>query len=108
MAYSIDFRRKVLEIKERDSLSIEETAHRFGISESSVFRWSKRLEPCRTRNKEATKINMAALALDVEDKPDSCQQERADRFGCSQRGICEALKRLKITRKKNVLPSESR
>ncbi len=58
-AYSIDFRWKVLEIKDRDSLSFEETALRFGISESSVFRWSKRLEPCRTRNKLATKINIA-------------------------------------------------
>ena len=108
MAYSIDFRRKVFEIKERDSLSIGETAHRFGISESSVFRRSKRLEPCRTRNKPATKIDMSALSLDVEHHPDACQQERAERFGCSQRGICEALKRLKITRKNTVLPSEGR
>ncbi len=108
MAYSIDFRRKVLEIKERDGLSSEKTALRFGISESSVFRWSKRLEPCRTRNKPATKIDMAELARDAEKYPDAFQHERAQRSGCSQRGICEALKRLKITRKKNVLPSESR
>jgi transposase len=78
MAYSIDFRRKVLEIKERDGLSSEEAALRFGISESSVFRWSKRLEPCRTRNKPATKINMAELALDVEQEPDAFQHERSD------------------------------
>ncbi len=52
MAYSIDFRWKVLEIKDQDSLSFEETALRFGISESSVFRWSKRLELCRTRDAE--------------------------------------------------------
>jgi transposase len=108
MAYSIDFRRKVLEIKERDGLSLEEAALRFSISESSVFRWSKRLEPCRTRNKPATKIDMDALAHDVEQNPDAFQHERAELFGCSQRGICEALKRLKITRKKNILPSESR
>jgi transposase len=108
MACSIDFRRKVLEIKERDSLSFEETAFRFGISESSVFRRSKRPEPCLTRNKPATKIDMSRLALDAEQRPDAFQHERAERFGCSQRGICEALKRLKITGKKNVLPSESR
>lgn len=108
MAYSIDFRRKVLAIKERDGLSFEKTALRFGISESSVFRWSKRLEPCRTRNKPATKINMTELACDAEKYPDAFQHERAERFGCSQRGIGEALKRLKITRKKNVLSSESR
>jgi transposase len=108
MAYSIDFRRKVLEIKEREGLSFEKTALRFGISESSVFRWSKHLEPCLTRNKPATKIDMERLAQDVKQEPDAYQRERAERFGCSQRGIGEALKRLKITRKKNILPSESR
>ncbi|CAK8724260.1 Transposase Synechocystis PCC 6803 domain-containing protein [Candidatus Electronema aureum] len=100
MAYSIDFRRKVLEIKEHDGLGLEETAHRFGMSESSVRRWLKCLEPCQTRNKPATKIDMERLTRDVEQYPDAYQYERAERFGCSQRGICEALKRLKIRRKK--------
>lgn len=108
MACSIDFRRKVPEIKGRDGLSFEEAALRFGISESSVFRRSKRLEPCRTRNKPATKINMAELARDVGQEPDAFQHERAERFGCGRRGISAALKRLKITRKKNILSSESR
>lgn len=87
MAYSIDFRRKVLEIKERDGLSFEEAALRFGISKSSVSRWAKRLEPCRTRNKVATKINPDHLIRDVEQHPDAYQHERAERLGCSQRGI---------------------
>ena len=38
MAYSVDFRRKVLEIKERESLSFEEAAVRFGVGQASVFR----------------------------------------------------------------------
>ena len=92
MAYSIDFRRKVLEIKERDGLSLEEAALRFSISESSVFRWLKRLEPYLTRNKTATKIDMEALAHDVEQEPDAFQHERAERFGCNQRGICEVVR----------------
>ena len=101
MAYSIDFRRKVLEIKDQDGLSLEETALRFGVSKSSVSRWAKRLEPCLTRNKSATKITPDRLIRDVEQHPDAYQHERAERFGCcSQRGICEALKRLKISRKK--------
>ncbi len=99
MAYSVNFRRKVLASKERDNLSFEETALRFGISKSSLSRWSKRLEPCLTRNKPATKIDMVRLARDVEQYPDAYQHERAERFGCSQRGICEALKRLKISQK---------
>jgi transposase len=87
--------------------SSEETALRFGISTSSVSRWAKRLEPCRTRNKPATKIDPDHLIRDVEQHPDAYQHERAERFGCSQLGICEALKRLKISRKKNFFPSES-
>jgi transposase len=60
----------------------------------------KRLEPCRFRNKPATKIDMEFLVRDVELYPDAYQHERAERFGCSQRGIGYALKRLKISRKK--------
>jgi len=71
MGYSIDFRRKVLEIKKRDGLRLGETAQRFGISESSVFRWTKRLEPCHFRNKPATKIDMQLLVRDVELYPDA-------------------------------------
>ncbi len=107
MAYSIDFRRKVLEIKARECLSFEKTVHRFGVSKSSMSRWAKRLEPCGTRNKSATKIAPDQLIRGVEQHPDAYQHERAERFGRSQRGICEALKRLKISRKKNFFPSES-
>ena len=96
-----------MEIKAKDDLSFEETALRFGVSKSSVSRWAKRLEPCRTRNKPATKIDLDQLIRDVEQHPDAYQHECAERFGCSQRGICEALKRLKISRKKNFFPSES-
>lgn len=108
MAYSVDFRRKVLEIKEREGLSLEETAVRFGVGPASVFRWSKRLFSCRKRDKPAVRIDMAALARDVEEQPDAYQNERAERLGCSQRGISDALKRLRISRKKNFSASESR
>ncbi|XOF35063.1 MAG: IS630 transposase-related protein [Candidatus Electrothrix sp. YB6] len=103
MTYSIDFRRKILEVKERDGLSFEKTAARFGVGKSSVSRWTKRVEPCRSRNKPATNIDMELLARDVELYPDAYQYER---FGCSQRGIGKALKRLKISRKKNSFASE--
>lgn len=107
MTYSIDFRRKVLSIKEQENLSDEETALRFGIGIASLTRWKARLEPQQTRNKSATKINMDALAKDVEMYPDAYQYERAERLGVSQRGICQALKRLKISYKKNAGASQS-
>jgi len=48
-----------------------------------------------------------ALKKEVEDHPDDYQYERAARFNVSQRGIGEALKRLKISLKKNLSPSQS-
>jgi len=45
MTYSIDFRQKVLLIKEQEKLTVAETAVRFGIGVASITRWDKRLEP---------------------------------------------------------------
>ena len=49
---------------------------------------------------------MEALKKDIEDYPDSFQYERAERFGVSASGIQHALKRLKVTYKKNPHTSE--
>ena len=106
MTYPIEFRRKVLETQEKENLSIEQVALRFHVSKSSVARWITRLEPCEHRNKPAVKIDMERLAQDVARYPDAYQHERARRFGCSQRGIGLALKRLRKNRKKNLLLSE--
>ena len=81
MTYSIDFRKKVLALKEQDNLSFEEVASGFGIGrKNTVFRWTKQLEPCKTRNKPATKIDLDALVCDVGLYPDA-YQERAQRLG---------------------------
>ena len=108
MTYSLDFRKKVLAVKEREKLSFEDVALRFGIgSKNTVFRWSKKLEPCQTRNKPATKIDMEALARDVALYPDAYQYERAQRLGVSESCVQAALKRLEISHKKNAGASQS-
>jgi len=61
MTYSIDFRQKVLWIKEQENLTGTETAVRFGIGVASITRWNKQVEPQRTRTKAATKLDMEAL-----------------------------------------------
>ena len=43
--YQTDFRKKVLEVKSKFNLTIDEVAKRFDISRRSVIRWSKRIEP---------------------------------------------------------------
>lgn len=48
---------------------------------------------------------MEALGKDVKDNPDNFQYERAKKFGVSQSAIYYALKRLKISYKKNSFPS---
>ena len=108
MTYSTDFRRKVIGIKEQENLTTEEAAKRFGIGTANFSRWNKNLEPKRTRNKPAAKIDMEALRRDVESYPDAYHHERASRFGVSEGGIRKALKRLGISYKKNTEASQSR
>ena len=99
--YPLEFRRHVFSIKERQNLSIREVAKLFNLSRDTVFRWTKKLEPCLTRCKPTTKIDMEVLSRDVEKYPDSFQHERARRLNVSPSGIAWALKRLGVTYKKN-------
>ena len=50
MTYSVDFRNKVLKIREQENLSIREVAKRFAIGFSSVTRWIKEPNPKQKRN----------------------------------------------------------
>ena len=102
MTYSLDFRKKVLKIRAEEGLSIEAISLRFGVGKASVMRWLVSLEPKKTRNKPATKINMELLRKNVLNYPDDFQYERAQRFGVSASGIALALLRLKISYKKNM------
>lgn len=101
MAYSLDFRKRVMKIKEEKDFTFEKTSEHFGVSVRTLFNWAGRIEPKMTRDRPATKINMEKLALDVKTRPDDFQYERAERFGVSQWGIGLALRRMGITYKKN-------
>ena len=102
MTYSLEFRKKVMAIKEKEKLTYDEAAKRFQIGKTTLVRWHKKLEPQLTRNKPATKINMEALKQDLIEYPDAYQYERANRLGGSQKGIFEALKRVGVTYKKTL------
>ncbi len=104
--YSLDCCQRVLAYKQKHRLTFEQTAKHFEISLSSLFRWVKKIEPCSTRNKPATKVDMAKLAIDVENFPDAYQRERAARLGVSKSAIYYALKRLNITLKKSAKTSK--
>ena len=69
MTYSIDFRKKVLQIRKEKGLSILETGELFKISPTSIVNWSKNILPKTGRKKLATKIDMQALANDIKKNP---------------------------------------
>ena len=108
MTYSIDFRRKVLSVRDAEKLTISGVANRFNVGIASVVRWINKLEPEKTRNKPATKINMEALINDIFNYPDAYQYERATRLCVSKQCIGYALKRLGVTYKKNSISPKSR
>ena len=106
MTYSIDFRKKILEVKEKENLSFTQLSKRFCVGRNTIFTWTKSLEPKTSRNKPATKINMEKLKEDIENHSDAYQYERAKRLGVSASGIGYALKRLGVTYKKNFISPE--
>ena len=55
-----------------------------------------------TRNKPATRLDMAQLARDVERAPDAYQWERTKRLGVAERTIRYGLQRLRISYKKTL------
>lgn len=107
MTYSLDFRRKVLNVKEEENITFEQASKRFKIGIRTLFRWNKRIKPKANRNKPANKIDMDKLREDIKNRPDDFQYERAERFGVSQWGIGLAMRRLKISYKKNSESSKS-
>ena len=97
MTYSLDFRKKVFAVKAKRDLTFKETSQHFDVDISTLFRWQQKMEPCLTRNKPATKLDMEALARDVESAPDDYQWERAKRLGVAERTIGYGLKRLGVS-----------
>ncbi len=108
MTYSLAFRRKIFALKSQRGLTFLETSRLFNISMATLFRWCLKIDPQKTRNKPATKIDMDALKKDVEDYPDAYQYERAKRLNVPQRTVGYALKRLGVTYKKNAKTSQGR
>ena len=55
--YSMHIRKKILSIKEKETLSFVKIGKRFGISLNTIFQWTKRLKPKIKREKRAIKID---------------------------------------------------
>lgn len=70
---------------------------------ATVNRWLKltKLKPCKPGPKGPSKVNLEILKAEVEASPESYIAELAEKLNVSCTTICNHLKRLKLTRKKN-------
>ena len=99
MTYSLEFRRHVLSVREKEGLTFSQTAARFSVGIASLIRWAKKPEPKATREGRPRKLDLEKLAEDVKNHPDSYQYERAARFGVTQKAIWNGLRALGVTYK---------
>jgi transposase len=105
MGYGKDLKERAVKYKETHS--VKETAETFNVSESAIRGWEKQYQQTGNLDKKPLerkwrKIDPEKLRKDVKGHPDAFNRERAQRFGCTEEAIRLALKKLKITRKKNV------
>lgn len=105
MSYDIKYRQRAISYLS-EGHSYRETAVIFKVSTTTLQTWKSQLKESGTlapkkRKETWRKINPEKLRKYVEENPDAFQQEIADAFGVRLYAIQKALKRLKITRKKN-------
>jgi len=105
MSYDIKYRRRALEYWS-DGHTQKETAEVYKVGISTLTEWKSMLKKTGTlapkqRRETWRKIDPQKLQAYIARHPDAFLKEIADEFGCSDVAILKALKRLKITRKKN-------
>jgi len=105
MGYDIKFRQRVIDYLSKGHTE-KETAATFKVSTSTIWDWKSKLNETGTlapkkRKETWRKIDPEKLRKYVDEHPDAYQHEIAAAFGVRLYAIQKALKRLKITRKKN-------
>jgi len=105
MRYSVDLREKAMNYLDKGH-TIKATSELFEVGTTTIKEWKKlraetgSLRP-RPHVRKCSKICPDRLLSYVNENPDSHLVEIAEVFNCTPQAIFYALKRLKITRKKN-------
>ena len=104
MSYDPTFRERA--VKHAQTHGIKKTCESFGASASALKSWQKLYRETgalgnKPLNRKWRKIDPELLLKDVRERPDAFNWERAERFGCRAEAIRQALRKLKVTRKKN-------
>ena len=105
MSYDIKFRRRAIEYW-NDGHSKKETAKVFQVSHFTLQIWKSQLKETGTlevkkRRETWRKIEPTRLIEYLGQHPDAYLKEMAEEFDCSDVAILKAIRRLKISRKKN-------
>ena len=111
MGYSIDLRKRVIQFIEEGGSAIE-AAGRFSVTRQTVYNWIKKKQCTGSLKDNAPRrpwrrLNANEVIVFVESNPDLTLSEFASHFGVGSSTMCEALKRLKITRKKRVCDTKN-
>jgi len=106
MAYSVDLRKKVMDFIGEGN-AIEEAHRVFKVGTTTIREWRKLLNEQGKLDKRPLerghkKVCPEKLRAYMKENPDSYLRETAEVFNCTEQAIFYALKRLKITRKKNA------
>ena len=104
-------RQRALELV-KEGKSKTEISRMFGVSRTSLLRWSKRasrgeLEAIYPKERGGFRVDDEKLKAYVAKNPDAYQAEIADAIGAKENTVCRALKRLKISRKKRLRSTKS-
>ena len=111
MSYDIQYRIRALKHWDEGN-SKRATAALFKVSTSTLQKWKSQLKETGThapkrRRETWRKIEPGKLRKFIEDHPDAYLREIAQEFDCAIYAVQKALKRLKISRKKNAsIPRE--
>ena len=104
MAYSEDYRKRVIEYR-KEGHTFAQTQATFKIAISTIERWENQLEKEGTLKKKTVKrsfrkIDPEKVKLYFIEHPDAYLREAAIEFNCCETSITYACRKLKITRKK--------
>ena len=105
MSYDIKFRRRAIEYW-NDGHSKRATAEVFKVSASTLQEWKSQLKEtgrleAKKRRETWRKIEPERLKAFLKEHPDAYLKEIAKEFGCANVSVLRALRRLKVSRKKN-------
>jgi transposase len=111
MAYSIEFRKEVLESSKRCNDGLRGAARKFRISPTTILSWKRLFEETgslkiRHVDTKERKINQEEFKRKVEENPDILQRELADSFNVCRKSVWRMLKKFGYKYKKKRLYTE--